>query len=269
MAKPVFMGYTDPTVPGNWTEVGFIGNRLSVVDAGYLNQIREGNVPGHAYVHIHGHSHSVGLINQEISQLGTTAFGNWPAAAAGVILVSDNAADNAAGTGARTVTVYGLDNNWDEVSEVVPMDGITPTTITTQIFRRINELEVTTAGSGFVAAGEIIASISGTDIIAIGGDHHSTADPGRYTVPAGMTVYLENPEASGIGNKEVTIHIYTRDNTIADAPFLLRKTWHIKDGGYNPSGRLEPVTEKTDILFTAHAELAGATVSASIEGWIE
>jgi hypothetical protein len=249
--------------------LGSTGDKLFVIDFGYLNQIREGTIANRVYKKIRAHSHSVGLADQELSALGTAGFGNWPVAAAGVVLVSSSVADDTGGTGARSVTIRGLaETTWALQEVTVNLDGQTPTVATTEKFIRINEIEVATAGSGLTNAGDITASISGTNMIKIYAGH-STSDGGRYTIPAGSTGYFQNPNGSVIGNKEMTYHIFCRDAAVADSPFLLRDSWHSKDGGFRPSGLLEPFTEKCDVVFVAHAEIAGAKGSASIEGWVE
>ena len=50
----------------------------------------------------------------------------YPSTAAALNVVSTNANDTAAGTGARTVRVTGLDANWNEISEIVTLNGLTP-----------------------------------------------------------------------------------------------------------------------------------------------
>lgn len=255
------------------TDGGYIdavGSKMFVVDAGYFNQIREGNVSGHDFISLRGHCHSVDTADQELSALGTAGFGNWPSAAAGAVLVSTDVADDGdpVGTGARTVIVRGLDSSWVEKTETVTMNGTTPTAATTQTFLRINELEVITAGTSLTNEGDITASISGTDIIKIYAIH-TTSDAGRYSVPAGRALYLQNPEGSSVGNQENTYHIFARDAGVANSPFKLKASWHSKDGGYRPNGILPGFPEKTDVMFITHAEIIGAIVSASAIGWVE
>jgi hypothetical protein len=245
-----------------------IGGKLFVIDAGYLNQIREDNVPGHTYISIGGNNLNIGTALEEISDLGTVGYGNWPSSAVGAILVSDSADDDSAGTGARTVIVRGLDGSYVEVSETVTMDGATPATITTQTFLRIHELEVVTVGSGLANAGTITASISGTDIIAMLPGHGKSRS-GRYTVPANTTLYLQNPEGSVINGKDCAFHLFTRDSGTANSPFVLQKIWSTKDAGYSPCGRFMPITEKHDVILLGEGEAVSSIVAASVEGWLE
>lgn len=72
-------------------------------------------------------------------------------------VVSTSAADTAAGTGARTVRLEGLNSAFYEISETVTMNGTTLVN-TTQVFARINRAFNVTAGSGGVNAGAITIS---------------------------------------------------------------------------------------------------------------
>lgn len=253
--------------PDSTRSVEVINRSLSVSDTGFLHQVMGGSVENHTYKRINAHSHAVGAADQELSALGTAGFGNWPSAAAGVVIVSDDAEDAAGGDGATSVIIRGLDSNWEEATATIIPTGATPTTVTTQTFIRINEIEVMSAGSVLSNAGNITASISGSNIIRVYAEH-TNSESGRYTIPAGHEGHFQNIEGSARGNKEVTYHIFCRDNTIANAPFRLRASWHSKDGGYRPNGLLDIFTEKTDVIFTSHAD-TGAAASASIEGWIE
>jgi hypothetical protein len=248
--------------------VDVVGGKAFNIAVEYIDQIREGNIPNHTYVRIQGNNLAVSTALEEISDLGTVGYGNWPAAAVGAILVSDDVADDSAGTGARTVIVRGLNSSYVAASETVTMDGTTPATITTQTFIRIHELEVVTAGSGLANAGTITASISGTDIIALL-PGHSKSMSGRYTVPADNTLYLENPEVSVIGTKQCAAHIFTRNTQVANSPFILQRIWQAQDGGYPPNGKLEGIPEKYDVIILGEAGASGTIAAASIEGWIE
>jgi hypothetical protein len=90
-----------------------------------------------------------------------------------VQISSSSANDTAAGTGARTVKVDGLDQEYNPISEVVTMNGQTAVALV-QDFRRINSLEVVTAGSGNVNAGAIYISPSGATLSS--GQPSATAD---------------------------------------------------------------------------------------------
>jgi len=107
----------------------------------------------------------------------------FPAAAAETSIVSDSADDDAEGTGALTVEVFGLDANYLAISEVAALNGATPVVLTAE-FLRVNRVKVLTAGSGETNAGNIQV-LHGATVLA-----QVTASMGEskmaiYSVPAG------------------------------------------------------------------------------------
>lgn len=84
----------------------------------------------------------------------------WPSSAAAASVVSDNAADAAAGTGAQEVVLVGVDSSLNEVTEVVTTNGTTPVNSTTS-FLFVNSAYGRAVGSGGVNAGTIDVSIGG------------------------------------------------------------------------------------------------------------
>lgn len=137
-------------------------------------------------------------------------------AAAVVEVVSTSAADTAAGTGARTVRVVGLDANYVEVQETITLAGITPV-LGTVLFYRINELRVLSAGTGKTNAGVISVRDAGagtvrSTIVA----EQGRAEVGMFSVPAGHKLLATGWTVSArdsVGNKalaDVSFYI-TRD----------------------------------------------------------
>ena len=69
-----------------------------------------------------------------------------------VKVASKSAADTSVETGARTVLLSGLDENGDEQTETVTLNGTTAVT-TVNLWKIVTEVKVTSAGSGGVNAG--------------------------------------------------------------------------------------------------------------------
>ncbi len=115
-----------------------------------------------------------------------------------VLKVSSSSTDDtSAGTGARTVQLYGLDGDYNEINEVVTLNGQTAVN-TTQSFLRIYRMIVRSAGTGEQNAGIIYAG-TGTvtsgvpanvyaSINGIAGSNQSLMS--LWTVPAGHTAYI-------------------------------------------------------------------------------
>lgn len=135
--------------------------------------------------------------------IGTTFETIWTAnsvyaylSAATVLKISSaNANDTSAGTGARTITISGLDANYNEISETVIMNGQTAVN-TVNSYLRVFDMNVVTAGSGETAAGIIYAGTgtvtSGVPAVVYGqieATYNSSA-MALFTVPAGYTAYI-------------------------------------------------------------------------------
>ncbi len=106
---------------------------------------------------------------------------SWPAAAATTTIVSGSANDDSAGTGARTVRVYGVDANYVAIDEVATMDGTNAVTLANEYFR-VFRMKVLTAGSHDTNVGNLAVKHGATVLAQI------TADMGQtlmaiYTVP--------------------------------------------------------------------------------------
>lgn len=90
-------------------------------------------------------------------QGGTIAF---PDVAAVVDIVSTSSLDTAAGTGAQTITVLGVDNNFDIISEMVTLNGLTPVA-TVSLFLFVQTAILATVGSTEINQGVISFTIGG------------------------------------------------------------------------------------------------------------
>jgi hypothetical protein len=124
---------------------------------------------------------------------GTTAQPIWlaPTAARIHALVSTDAADAAAGTGANTVQVYGL-QTWasPETSEIISLDGLTPIN-TANSYVIIHRVKVLTFGSGGPNAGTIslTAAVDNTLTAQINPGDGQT-QMAIYGVPSGQSLFM-------------------------------------------------------------------------------
>lgn len=119
----------------------------------------------------------------------------YPSVATVMKVSSSSANDTSAGTGARTVTVAGLDSDYNEAEETVSLNGQTEV-LTTTSFIRVNRAFVETAGSGGTAAGDIYVG-TGTVTTGVPATVYAKITLGQnqtlmavWTVPAGYTAYM-------------------------------------------------------------------------------
>jgi hypothetical protein len=131
---------------------------------------------------------------------------------------SSNANDTSDGTGARTVQVYGVDTNFNEIDEIITLNGQTPVN-TSKSYLRIYRMIIRTAGTGEENAGDIYA---GTGTVSSGvpsnkyakivATHNQTL-MALWTVPSGFTGYLYQFDCSSgstLANKFQTIKLFIR-----------------------------------------------------------
>lgn len=202
-------------------------------------QVARGQIQGHRNVTVFGFNPDVDTTQVSVWPLQSLI--TFPAAALQMTVSSSSTNDTAAGTGARTVVVEGLDANYNEVTETVTLNGQTAVTMAASLLR-VNYAYVNTAGSGNSAAGNIYigtgivtAGVPATvyDIIKL--DYNNTTT-GSYTIPAGYTGYVSQGlfstgQASGstqvegrlltrgVNNIRRTAALTTLNNGVADYVF--------------------------------------------------
>ncbi len=129
----------------------------------------------------------------------------YPTSAIQMKVSSANANDTALGTGARTVSVQGLDKEYNEISETVILNGQTPV-LTINTFIRVFRVFVITAGSTNTAQGIIYV---GDGVVTAGvpaivyaeiplGENQTLM--AIWTVPANYTLYVYRATFSAASN---------------------------------------------------------------------
>lgn len=135
---------------------------------------------------------------------GGGTYPGFPSSAGQIECFSSDAADTAAGTGARTIVISGaLDQNYTTISPItVTLNGTTPVSVPTVQVIRAHTARVSSAGSSGVNAGEITCrQISSPSVIffrmPIG---YNQTNMGGYTVPAGYTGLVRSARAAVRGS---------------------------------------------------------------------
>jgi hypothetical protein len=232
-------------------------------------QVSRGQITGHSVELISGISGSVGTSYTTVWSQNTVYA--YLSTASVMKISSSSANDAAAGTGARTILINGLDANYNEISETVTLNGQTAVN-TVNSYLRVFHITVLTAGSGDAAAGTIYA---GTGVVTAGvpavvygvytANNGSTAT--IWTVPAGYTAYIVS-YASGYGsttaNANGTVALLVRNfggvfDTISQV-----KASNGNQGGLTFEYPIA-VSEKSDIEMRALSSTAGASVTAEFQ----
>ena len=235
-----------------------------------MTDISEGKVLKTSYIHKFGRNPSIGGAPETIwMQGGVYTYLTSPST---VYVSSDNGNDTAGGTGARTVTVQGLDVNYNSVEETLTVGG----SVSTVEFLRVFRAFVVEAGSVGTNVGEVLVSTGagggGTVLADIGTiGTGSTFGLGQtqlslYTIPANCTGYLTTWNV-GVGtyNSSATVSLYTRVYDNGNSGFRTRDIMDVP-GGYHTRKYDIPIhiPEKTDIEIRAIAS-TGSTISSSFD----
>ena len=182
-------------------------------------------------------------------------------------VTSDNVNDSAAGSGARTVEIQGLDADYNVVLETLTIGGAAGT----QTFIRVFRVKVLTAGTSGINEGTISITSSDTSTvlaqIGIDGTGSNAAGRGQtfmalYTVPAGKTAYLTQwTVGCGKQNTDTVSTLLARPQSGA---------WNAKDiitvsaTTYAKDYKIPlQFTEKTDIEVRAYSTTNNSLVSST------
>lgn len=243
-----------------------IQNKIRVSSMPYFVDITEGNVANHAALRKFGHNPDVGAVEEDVWD-GGGVYTGWITAAETVDIVSDDANDDAGGTGALTVQIYGLDASFAEQNETLTMDGVTPVT-SSGTYIRIFRAVVRTAGSQGENDGTITVdgTTSGAVLAKILPLMNQTL-MALWTVPASKTAYLTHFYAATSSNKATEVLLRVRpENEV----FHVNKLVTINQGTtILPYDFPLPITAKSDISVSASAVGGGGDVSGGFDLWYE
>jgi hypothetical protein len=231
--------------------------------------IARGIVRGTSVIHKFGRNPAIGGAPETIIQQGGTY--TYLTSPSTVYVTSSSANDAAAGTGARTVTIQGLDVNYNPIEETLTVGGAVGTAQFLRIFRafvasagsvgtNVGIVSVTTGAGGSGTLLTTIGIIGTGTTFGLGQTHMA-----MYTIPAGLTGYLTNWNV-GVGtyNDTVTATLYTRE--IGNG--LVFRTRDVMDvpGGLHQRIYSVPFSlpEKTDIEVRAIAS-TGSKISSTFD----
>lgn len=220
------------------------------------------------YVFKYGYNGDVGTSFETVWTQG--GLYSYPAAATVMTVSSGSANDAAAGTGARTVAVVGLDSNWYERTEVVTLNGQTAVSTTTS-FLRVFRCYCVTAGSGGVNAGVIYVGTS-TVTAGVPANIYTSIAAGEgqtlqsfYTVPGDYDCYAYDYHV--ICGRTATADLDVRARFRVDnGPWRTGQYFPLYQSGFTVSRRIpQYFPPKTDIEFLAKSSTGSLSVSVSFE----
>lgn len=228
--------------------------------------IAEGNVTGHSVMLKFGRNPDIdGAIEETIWEGG----GIYPfqSTAQSLEVLSSDADDNSTGTGARTITLIGLDSNYAELTQVITLNGNNAVAIT-GTWLRVHRCSVTTAGTSGVNEGTITIRIAGggTTLLIIGPSNGQTL-MAVYTIPAGKTGYMLSYYASANSTPtapSIDVKLFTRPG----GGVINLKHQQALSAGASINHKFQvpfKIAEKTDIYLNATSNVNNTDVCAGFD----
>jgi len=253
--------------------VGATGNVATVTSTGAqavqdrMLAIAEGEVTGHSAMLKFGRNPDIDTAAEETVWEGGGVY-PFQSTAQSIEVLSASADDDGdpVGTGARTITLIGLDANYAEQTAVITMNGTSAVAVA-GTWLRVHRCSVTTAGSGGVNAGLITVRIAGggTTLLVIGAGNGQTL-MAVYTVPAGYTAYMKSyyTSANSTPTLPVTdVKLFTRPST----GVINLKHQQANTAGYFTHEFSIPfkISEKTDIYLNVSTNVNNTDVCGGFD----
>jgi hypothetical protein len=258
--------------------VDIVDGKLRVSTHDYLFGIAEGIIENHEPWSKMGFA--TGLTTEATI---TPQLGNYVFPTTGMqmsVKSTDNDNDKAGGTGALVITVYYLNNNYQEKSENIILTGTSwVDTVATDIYR-VNNIRVSTTGTAGKPAGSISIADKATRAIVYGYVLLGTNRQRQlvYTVPAGKTLYIVNATVSGVvtaSNKYIRTTLLAnyddkaRSITKPGSQFLAYSESVLSVNSFSKQYEI-PIKFISKIDLKVNAVSDGtATVNVALRGWME
>ena len=188
---------------------------------------------------------------------------NFLSLAETINVVSSSSDDdgNPLGDGARTVTLYGVDGNFQPLKETVVMNGMT-NVVTQSAFLRINRMRVTTVGDDGINAGNITATASSAGTVqATISTGLGTTLKSQFTIADGYTGFLSNLALGTENNDQALVTMQTR---IPGGAWIVIYRLNINDASYyQPFPIPLKISSKSDIRLQAIKIAGSGTISVT------
>jgi hypothetical protein len=234
---------------------------IKTINTDMCLEIARGNVSGMSSVHKFGNNGAVGTSYETIWTGGSTYV--YPSSAVQMSISSSSVNDDGdpVGTGARTLTIYGLDASYNDINETITMNG-TGAVVTTNSYMRVYRMVVRTVGSTGSNVGTISAINGGTTYAIIEPTYNQTL-MAFYTVPAGKTAYLKKWYVNTGKASDLEVDFYVRP---FGECFQLKEHVHIYESSYEYEFCVPlKYTEKSDIEIRAKTSATTQEVSAGFD----
>jgi len=237
-------------------------------------EVARGRIEDFEHFHLMSYNDDVGSSEEFISPVGDLTIPTSKVTTVDIYSSStDDDGDPTSNTGAQTIVINYLDDDFAEQTKTITMNGTSKVEWTSADFYRFQSAYVATSGTGNTNAGNIEITDAGNTLkygYIDAGDGCSQC--GIYTVPAGKTLYLKSLNANGaVYDDSVDIILYS-EATHHTSHVKLENQWMYLAGlsVKGTSSRLNldyyKIPEKTTIYMTGTATTGGEVVYVGLVG---
>jgi hypothetical protein len=183
-------------------------------------------------------------------------------------IVSDDSDDTDQGAGAWTLIMYGLDSDFNEISEVITLNGTTPVRSQNQYLRLFRAI-ILTGGTTTAVGGTNQGAISFTSVVTSKLQAKISENEGQtlmavYTVPAGKTAYITGGLFSVGQGKDCLFRGKFRNCSEPNCPFSNKFSIELYENALQPEFKVPlKIPEKTDMVVTGQNGVQSVPASAS------
>ena len=251
-------------------------NTNPVITEDFLYQIAQGKVEGASIIYKFG----AGEVDTSIHPITQSEIYMTPTTAQSLEFVSSSILDTYLSTGARQITIIGLNSSWDEVTQVINTSGTTPVQIPIPLTRLYRwyvsssgtyATSVTGSHNGVLTIRE--SGIGDTwSIIPITPFPIGQSQISVFTIPKGKTGYLLSKNIFTDATKVVDMYMFQRcglDDTVSPYSGTMRLIEREigVHGGFSISfrGGKGPFVGPCDVGFMGEIDVGTAQVSTEFE----
>lgn len=243
-------------------QVDTVGTQLNTVVTDYQHQIGWGDFPNRFAFRAHGANLDVDAADEILGDMGGVY--PYPETAQTLKLSSDSGEDAVGGDGTSTVYIWGLDTNYNEISETKTLEGAGVVSSANQYLRLFGVRAVASGADGTNTGTITIQDSTSTDTLGLILPGKGRTRMALWTVPEGQEVLLCQVWGTATGTKTVHLHLHVRrfgESWVEELHFsLIDQPNNIvfTTGFY--------CDEKTDLEIRAHSPGANAALDGGFCG---
>jgi hypothetical protein len=196
----------------------------------------------------------------------------WPQVARKVrIKAGGSVNDTSTGSGARSLTVFGLNENWEEINETLDTNGSQESNWTTNLFFRVNNVTVLSVGTYSGSNDGDITIENETELIDLSTIYagYSRSHQCNYTVPKTFNCTIPEILFSCDKDSSATVNIWYRKNSEdLTEPYQPKSIFYSLKGfsgifQYTPE-EITSFPEMTDFWITAKKDTGTGNATVSV-----